>query len=168
MQPQSPWRRAGAFVRSVLPAEPAHWLILIGSTLFYISLNIHWWSGPLPPAAESYSWRIRTAAITRLFLLAGTAGYYLCFVSRRKRGYFPFFLALAPAAIALAAMAALAFSWEEVARGQRSVIGQTLGPDFVWHGEVIKALLTDFTAGFWAAALGFALVVVFLLLYRAG
>jgi membrane protease YdiL (CAAX protease family) len=160
--------RAGAFVRSVLPAEPAHWLILIGSTLFYISLNIRWWSGPLPPAAESYSWRLRTAAISRLFLLAGAAGYYLCFVSRRKRTYFPFFLMLVPAAIALVVMVALGFSWEERASGRGSVIAQTVAPGLVWPGETIKALLTGFSAGFWAAALGLVLVVAFLLLYRAG
>jgi membrane protease YdiL (CAAX protease family) len=155
-------------VRSVLPAEPAHWLILIGSTLFYISLNIRWWSGPLPPAAESYYWRIRTAAITRLFLIAGAAGYYLCFVSRRKRGYFPFFLALVPSAITLVAMAALAHSWVEEASGQDSVIGRTLAHEFVWTGKALRALFQGFSVGFWAAALGFVLVAVFLLLYRAG
>jgi membrane protease YdiL (CAAX protease family) len=168
MPSPSPWRRAGAFVRSVLPAEPAHWLILIGSTLFYISLNIRWWSGPLPPAAESYVWRVRTEAITRLFLLAGAAGYYLCFVSRRKRGYFAFFLALVSSAIVLVAMVALAFSWIEGSIWQGSVIGQTIAREFVWAGEVFKAVFADFIAGFWAAALGFALVVVFLMLYRAG
>ncbi len=111
---------------------------------------------------------MRAAAISRLFLLAGGAGYYLCFVSRRKRGYFPFFLTLVPAAFALAVMVALAFSWVEGSGGQRSVIAQTVPLNLVWPGETIKALLADFSAGFWAAALGFVLVVVFLLLYRAG
>jgi membrane protease YdiL (CAAX protease family) len=168
MPSPSPWRRAGAFVRSVLPAEPAHWLILIGSTLFYVSLNIRWWSGPLPPAAESYAWRVRTEAFTRLFLLAGAAGYYLCFVSRRKRGYFPFFLSLVPAAITLAVMVALAFSWLEGSIWQGSVIGQNIAREFVWTGAVFKAVFADYIAGFWAAALGFVLIVVFLMLYRAG
>jgi len=160
--------RAGAFVRSVLPAEPAHWLILIGSTLLFIATSLRWWSGPLPLAAETYSGRTRAHAIARLFLLAGAAGYYLCFVSRRKQGYFPFFLTLVPPAITLVAMVAVAFSWVEKASGQVSVIGQTVAHEFVWPGGTFKAVFADFSAGFWAAALGSVLVVAFLLLYRAG
>src|SRR5271155_4964138 len=93
--------RAGAFVRSVLPAEPAHWLMLVGSTLLFISANLRWWAGPFPRYTETHLWRNYEYLVSRLLVVAGAAGYYLCFIRRKVRSYYPFQLVFLPTAILL-------------------------------------------------------------------
>jgi membrane protease YdiL (CAAX protease family) len=160
--------RAGAFVRSVLPAEPAHWLILIGSTLLYISPNLHWWTGPVPPAVESYSWRFRARLITRLLVVSGAAGYFLSFVPRKRQSYFPFQFVFFPAAIALITMAALGASWIAGPNGEISVIARATDARYFWHLDVLKNFAMDFGTAFWVAGLGFVLVAVFFVMLRLG
>jgi membrane protease YdiL (CAAX protease family) len=158
--------RAGAFVRSVLPAEPAHWLILVSSTLLFLSANLRWWSGPLPSAAESFEWRIRAASFSRFFVIAGAAGYYLCFVPPKRRSFLPVFLTLAPAIVVLIAMTTLAVSWATGSSAYVSVIGQVAG--FAWHTENFKTLVTGFDIGFWAPAIGLVLMAVVFVLRHMG
>lgn len=166
MSARSFFWRAGAFVRGVLPAEPAHWLILVGSTLLFISANLRWWSGPLPAEAEWFDWRMRAASFSRLFLIGGAAGYYLCFVPAKRRSFLPVFLTLVPAVVALIAMTTLAVSWATGSSGYVSAIDQAAG--FAWRGRDFKTLVTGFNMGFWTAVIGLVLVAVVFVLRRMG
>lgn len=168
MPAESVARRAGAFVRSILPAEPAHWLMLVGSTLLYISADLHWWSGPIPHAVESYSWRLAASLITRLLVVAGAAGYYLSFVRRTRQSYYPFQFVFFPAAIVLITMATLGASWFAGPDGQISVIARATDIAYFWHLDVLKSFAMDFGLGFQCAFLGLVLVAVFFVMLRTG
>jgi hypothetical protein len=100
--------RAGAFVRSVLPAEPAHWLILVGSTLLYISANLRWWAGPIPLGASTYRWQLLVGLFSCLLIVAGAAGFYLSFVPRISRSSRPFYVVFVSAGIVFTVMIGLA------------------------------------------------------------
>jgi membrane protease YdiL (CAAX protease family) len=168
MPAESVARRAGAFLRSILPAEPAHWLMLVGSTLLYISADVHWWSGPIPHAVESYSWRLGANLITTLLVVAGAAGYYLSFVRRKRQSYYPFQFVFLPAAIVLITMATLGASWFGGPGGQISVIATATDTAYFLHLEVLKSFAMDFGLGFQCAFLGLVLVGVFFVMLRTG
>ena len=165
MPAKSPAWRAGAFVRSVLPAEPAHWLILVGSTLLFISTSLRWWSGPLPAAANSYSWRVRAVWVPILFRVAGAISYYLCLVPRRKAGQGLFYAVFVAAGGTLLAMGTLGVSW---LAGTMSVIDTTARSAYWWRLHTLKLLTTDFSVGFWAPTLGLLLVAIFCAMYCTG
>jgi membrane protease YdiL (CAAX protease family) len=142
--------------------------MLVGSTLLYISADLRWWSGLLPHAAESYSLRIRAGLITRLLLVAGSGGYYLCFVRRNKRSRFPFYIVFIPPLFAFAAVTGLGAYWITAPGGQISIIAQATDKLYFWHAGALKSLMMGFGTGFWIAGLGFLLVVIFSVLLYLG
>jgi membrane protease YdiL (CAAX protease family) len=168
MPDESPSERAGAFVRSVLPAEPAHWLMLVGATLLLISANLVWWSGPLPAEAESFVWRVRVVMFSRLFLISGAAAYYLCLVRSKGRGDIPFLLTLVPAAAAAAVMLGLPLSWTARLGGRISVIERAPGYIVTGFADVIRTLLKGLDIGFWLPTLGCVLVAIVFVMCRTG
>jgi membrane protease YdiL (CAAX protease family) len=156
--------RAGDFVRSVLPAEPAHWLILVGSTLLYISANLQWLPG-------SFQYYVRPQPVgiflcTRLLLVSGAAGFYLALVPRRSQSFRAFAWVFGPALIAFAMIAAYAFTHPLSMGTSISVIERSAGSSYFWHPDTLKQFAMQFCLGFWMAVVGFLLVVAFLMLLR--
>jgi membrane protease YdiL (CAAX protease family) len=168
MPAESVARRAGAFLRSILPAEPAHWLILVGSTLLFISANLRWWAGPFPHYTETHLWRTYEYLVSRLLVVAGAAGYYLCFIRRKVRSYYPFQLVFLPTAIVLMTVMKLAYSWFTGPGGRVSVIAEATGEAYLLQSGALKEFALDFGTGFWIAGFGFVLVAVFLTLLYVG
>src|SRR5258708_4026527 len=90
-------RRLGAFVRSVIPADPTQLIFLVGVVLLFVSSRVPWWpsellksSGLLGQTAEgNYEPpRLRTIIILSMLpiLFGGLAGYFFCFWSSKKIG----------------------------------------------------------------------------------
>jgi membrane protease YdiL (CAAX protease family) len=73
-----------AFVRSVLPSSPAHWLLLLGSTLLFVSRDVRWWPPDLLFAEGLRTWALSARAVAWTFVAAGAAGYYLAFLGRER------------------------------------------------------------------------------------
>lgn len=84
-----------AFVRSVLPAEPAQLLLLAGATLLFISPEMRWWPRPtdaslravhsLPSWGSALTlWASLVRILSLPILAAGSIGYFACF--RRNLG----------------------------------------------------------------------------------
>lgn len=96
------------------------------------------------------------------------AGYYLCFVPRKKRGYFPFYLAFVFAGISLAAMIVLGSSWLSDAGFGMSIIENTTSAISLDKVPALGTLVRDFHIGFWLSLLGLALLAIFFAMYRTG
>src|SRR5271169_6290284 len=168
MSSQSRARRAGAFVRSVLPAEPAHWLILVGSTLLFISGHLWWWVGSTPSSARNSLLGIYEFLVIPTFVLSGATGYYLCFVRRKTSGHYPFLLVLLPAAGGLAALAAIGYSWFTGLEGPVSVVAEATDKEYFLHSDILRKFGMDFGLGYWLAASGLVLSFAFFALLRLG
>jgi membrane protease YdiL (CAAX protease family) len=88
-----PHGRLVAFLRSVLPAEPAQLLFLAGVTFLFISPELPWWpanasrwdSFRLSLSLSSFiTWIYMVRGLSLPLVAVGAAGYFACF--RRLRG----------------------------------------------------------------------------------
>jgi hypothetical protein len=163
--------RAGAFVRSVLPAEPAHWLILLGSTLLFISAGLPWWQDSMP-----YGWlgwvttqrTVRIYCLARLLVVSGAASFYLTLVPRKSRSGLPFYFVYVPASVMVVVMLSFGFVAVTGRSEQGSVIAQVTDPAYLVRRNTFKSLATGFGPGLWIAVLGLVLVTIFCLRLRRG
>ncbi len=76
--------RAGAFVRSVLPAELSHWLILLGSTFLFISQHLRWWPEAVGSNYVPFLWASFATLLSWPLVAAGAAGYYACLLPMQR------------------------------------------------------------------------------------
>ena len=100
--------------------------------------------------------------------IAGMAGYYLCFVPRKKRGYFPFYLAFVLVGISWSAMIVLGSSWLSDAGFGASIIEKTTSAISLDRVPALGTLIRDFHIGFWLSLFGLALLAIFFAMYRTG
>jgi membrane protease YdiL (CAAX protease family) len=157
-------RRAAAFVRSCFPADPASWLLLLGATFQFISLNLRWW-----PQSDYYSKPLLWAGCSYLVSLpicvAGVTAYYLGLVGGKKPTRRLLDSILLPAAIGLFANVIVAFFWFRDAGEPAYFVGQLPGAPGLWEPRILLALAVNLGTGFQFASLGFILVASFYVLY---
>lgn len=157
--------RAGVFVRSVLPAEPAHWLILVGSILLFISHYLRWWpdSGLLRSLHHFAEWYAYVGPATLLFTLGGAIGLYMCLVRCSKQNAYPLIAVLLPGTFVLVVIAAAACHWfaglDSVQSALLNVTGQRAPGIFASMKPV-----TELGPGFEFAALGLLFMACFVVL----
>jgi membrane protease YdiL (CAAX protease family) len=78
-------KRAAEFLRSVIPADPAQLLFLVGIVCLVIAPHLRWWPAGVPISPEHLTeWLGRQAQTIGIFLLfpimfASVAGYFVCF-----------------------------------------------------------------------------------------
>jgi membrane protease YdiL (CAAX protease family) len=159
-------RQAGAFLRSVVPAEPAQWLLLIGSTLLLISHRLPW----LSRFASLYSpagarWEAYAYLLSWPLLFAGVGGYYLALVpGKRPTRRLVYWVLVPGAADIIAIIVAAHFRLAAPDQPFTSVLEQT---DPRWWDELARTVL-NLGSGIAFASAGVILVVVFLVLMRRG
>jgi membrane protease YdiL (CAAX protease family) len=102
--------------------------------------------------------------MTRPFLIAGGAGYYLCFVRRKLRSFYPFLFVFLPGAIGLIAITMVGLSWFGGPEGQVSILEKATDNAYPWRLDIFKDVAMGLGPGYWIAAFGLALVAVFFVL----
>jgi membrane protease YdiL (CAAX protease family) len=161
-------KRAGAFLRSILPAESAHWLLLFGSTFLFISQHLRWWPKPVLYSASQYEWRIHVYLMAFILLMAGAAGYYVSFLRCRRPVLRLFTLVLLPTLASLLAIPFVGAVWfpDEIGLGKFGLGSVNSSINDYW--PAIPHLLTNLGPGLQFAATGFLLIAIFTVLLKRG
>src|SRR5271169_4237339 len=102
-------RRAAAFIRTCLPADPSSWLLLLGATFLFISLNLRWWPISSFNGYRTMIWAGFSRMMSLPILAAGVMGYYLAFVGCKRPSRRLLDSVLLPAGAGLAAILIAAF-----------------------------------------------------------
>jgi membrane protease YdiL (CAAX protease family) len=158
--------RLGSFVRSVLPAEPAHWLMLVGSTLLFISASLRWWDDS--NLYDDYRERLTIYVFARLLVVAGATAFYLTLVPRRSRSRLPFYGVFVSAGLMYLFSAGLVFVRLSGSASPLSVVSRTTDKVHTLRVAILAGATTDYGAGFWVAAVGLVLLAAFCVLLGMG
>lgn len=102
-------RQVGGFLRSVVPAEPAQWLLLVGSTFLFISHQLVWWSHPDPYSRPVVDWTIYAFVLSLPLVVTGAAGYHVALLPCRRPARRLFYWVLLPSAVDILAIIEFAF-----------------------------------------------------------
>ncbi|MGA7853194.1 MAG: type II CAAX endopeptidase family protein [Candidatus Acidiferrales bacterium] len=161
-------KRLGAFIRTLLPADPSSWLLLFGATLFFIAHSLRWW-----PRSGSYSYRpLLWAGCTYLISLpifaAGVVAFYLGLVGSKKTARRLFDSVLLPVAIGLLANLVVAFFWFRDIGEPAYFVTQLHGTAHLWQPHVLLSLTKNLHTGFQLTSIGFILVAVLCILCSWG
>jgi membrane protease YdiL (CAAX protease family) len=161
-------KRFGAFVRTLLPADPSSWLLLFGATFFLISHSLRWW-----PRSSSYPYRpLLWAGCTFLISLpifaAGVTAFYLGLVGSKKTARRLLDSVLLPVIISLLANLTVAFFWFRDAGEPASFVTQLPGTARLWQPNVLLSLTENLGTGFQLTSIGFILVAALFILYSRG
>lgn len=159
-------RQAGAFLRSVIPAEPAQWLLLIGSTLLVISHRLPWWSR----FASAYSptgasWGTYVYLLSWPLLFTGVAGYYLALVPSKHATRRLFYWVLIPSAADIIAIIVAAYFRLPAPNQPFTSVLERTNPE---RWNEFPRIVLNLGSGIAFASAGMILVVVFLVLVRRG
>jgi membrane protease YdiL (CAAX protease family) len=160
MEPAPFATRAGAFVRSVMPAEPAHWLLLLGAMCLFICQHLRWW----PEQHWTPSWVSLATVLAFAFVLASAGAYYAALVPSTRSGRLltiSILTALATFAT-IAGIAAFFFS---------DVLGLSNRPSLIIdggsdYGSAILHVIPRLGLGAGFALAGIFLMLVFLRLFK--
>jgi membrane protease YdiL (CAAX protease family) len=156
-------RRAAAFIRTCLPADPSSWLLLSGATFLFISQNLRWW-----PQSDYYFKPFLWAGCSYLMSLpicaAGVTAYYLGLVGFKKPARRLLDSILLPAAIGLSTNLIVAFWFRDVGE-PAYFVGQLPGAHGLWDSRILLALAVNLGTGFQFASIGFILMASFYVLY---
>lgn len=157
-------RRLGALVRTVFPSDPSSWLLLLGATFLFISLNLRWW----PRTGSSYFkpllWAGSSYLISLPILAAGAVGYYVGLVGCKRPARRLLDSVLLPVAVSLLAHLIVAFFWFRDVGEPADFINQLTGGPHLWQPRVLKSLAMNLSTGFRFTSIGFILTAIFLVL----
>ena len=159
-------KRVIAFARSVLPAEPAHFLLLLGATFLFIAHSLRW-SPFREPGVQYLLWASDVSLMTLLIVVSGAAAGYVCLVPTKRPLRRLVFAVLLPALVALVAIPLVGFVWfsDVLDFGGDTIHSIIEQPDP--HRRAIPMLLANLGPGLQVATAGFVLVGIFaVLLYR--
>jgi membrane protease YdiL (CAAX protease family) len=161
-------RRFGALVRTVFPSDPSTWLLLLGATFLFISLNLRWWPWAGSTHFRPLLWVAYSYVMSLPILAAGTMGYYVGLVGceRPKRRLLDSILL--PAAISLSAHLIVAFFWFRDTGEPARFVSQLHGDFHLWTPRVVWSLAVNLSTGFQFASIGFVLTTVFFVLLMWG
>ena len=104
-------RRSGAIARSVLPADPSSWLLLLGAIFLFISHNLAWWPRSISNLYRTVEWAGYSHTMSLPILAAGIVAYHLAFLGAKNPARRLLDSVLLPAAVGLVANLVLAFLW---------------------------------------------------------
>jgi membrane protease YdiL (CAAX protease family) len=157
-------KRLGAFIRTLLPADPSSWLLLFGATFFFIAHSLRWW-----PRSSSYSyrpllWAGGSYVMSLPILAAGAMGYYVGLVGCKRPKRRLFDSVLLPVAVSLLAHLIVAFFWFRDTGEPAHFVTQLQGTPRLWQPDVLLSLTMNLDTGFQFASIGFVLTAVFLIL----
>jgi membrane protease YdiL (CAAX protease family) len=161
-------RRAAAFIRTCLPADPSSWLLLVGSTLLFISLSLRWWALSSFNNYRTIIWAGYSRAMSLPIFAAGVMGYYLAFVGCKNPARRLLDSVLLPTAASLVANLIVAFFWFRDEGEPAHFATQLPGPAHLWEPRIVLSLAVSLGTGFQFASIGFILVAVFFVLYSWG
>jgi len=172
--PSDSGKRVVAFVRSVLPAEPAHFLLLLGATFLFIAHGLRWWVSPRAIARSPWvdssgfdfpHWVNYVAIMALPMWAAGAAAGFVCLLPARRALRRLMFAVLLPAFATLLMIPIVGAIWfpEEVGLFYQSVndTGNRLP-------QAILTVLRSLGPGLQIAATGFILVAIFTALFSRG
>jgi len=166
MDPPDLPTRAGKFFRSLLPAQPADWLLLLGSTCLFIAQHLRWW--PVRGALGHGIWPAIASAMCFPFVFAGAAGYYVALLPCQKPVRRILLTVLLPSLVSLLAIPAVGLIRYSDNLGLENIVLDSVfrtGGDY-WRA--IPQLLVNLGPGLQYAATGFLLVTVFTFLVSRG
>jgi len=161
-------RRSGAIARSVLPADPTSWLLLLGAIFLFISRNLAWWPRSISNLYRTVEWAGYSHTMSLPILAAGIVGYYLALVGAKNPARRLLDSVLLPAAVGLVANLVLAFLWFGDVVEPAHFLNQPPDIHQLWEPRVLRTLAANLGAGFQFASVGFILVAVFFILYIWG
>jgi len=160
-------RRAAAFIRSCLPADPSSWLLLLGATLLFICHSLRWW-----PQSGYYSaplfWATCAYLMSLPILAAGVVAFYLGLIGFKKPARRLLDSVLLPAAASLIANLLVALFWFRDVGEPAHFVNQLPGTPHPWKPRVLLALAANLGTGFQFASVGFILIATFFVLYSWG
>ena len=160
-------KQFGAFVRSILPAEPASWLLLCGSTFLFISQSLPWWTRHLV-----VDWQFRlpagyAAVLSLPLLVAGAAGYHVAFLWSERPATRLFRWTLLPALASIVGVAlAVGVWWAGPAPTSGSIL-EPSGGVLQWIRRAVQ-FAANLGTGLKFSVAGLILVVVFFCLLVGG
>jgi membrane protease YdiL (CAAX protease family) len=158
-------RRAAAFIRTCLPAEPASWLLLLGATFLFICNRLRWWPRPGFYPSTPYLWEGSIYLLSAPILAAGIAACYLGLVGFRNPARRLLDSVLVPAAMGLLATVIVVFFWFRDVGERAYFVAQFHGAAHLWNPRILLALVVNLGTGFQFASIGFILLAAFFVLY---
>jgi membrane protease YdiL (CAAX protease family) len=161
-------RRAAAFIRTCLPADPSSWLLLVGATFLFISHNLRWWPQSSSYFSNPVTWGICAFLMSFPILAAGAAACYLGLLGSKNPARRLLDSVLLPAATSLLAILIVAFFWFRNIGEPAYFVSQLPGRSHLWDPHIFLALAVNLGTGFQLASLGFILVAAFFILYSWG
>lgn len=161
-------RRAGEFVRGILPADRSHWLLLVGATFLLISPSLRWWSEGSLSRPLFMDWRGYCTLLLLPVLAAGSMAYYLAFVGCKKPLRRLLDSVLLPACASLIAVVAVGFYAFQGAVDPQNFAEHSVIETDGWNAHDVLHLAANLGSGFEFAGAGIVLVAVFARLLFGG
>lgn len=172
--PSDSGKRIVGFVRSVLPAERAHFLLLFGATFLFIAHGLRWWVSPQAIARSPWvdssgfdfpRWVNYVAIMALPMWAAGAAAGFVCLVPVRRplrRLVFAILLPTSAALLMIPIVGAVRFP-EEV-----GLFYQSVNETNNRMPQAILTVLRSLGPGLQIAATGCILIVIFTVLFSWG
>ena len=154
-------------MRNVLPSQPAHWLLVFGSTFLFISQHLAWWPAQLPEP-RPFLWAARAVLLGLPLLFAGAAGYRVALLPCQRPVRRLVMTVLLPSIASIIAIALVGLIWYPDELGlSKFLLGSTMTtPLDYWRA--VPDLLMNLGLGSRFAATGVLLVVIFMTLVGRG
>jgi uncharacterized protein len=162
--PQSLLPRIVLFLRSVMPADPWHWVFLLGTILVFISPRLAWvplkiinsvgvqWSRLPSEDTNGVVAQLRASLVP--IVVAGLISGYLCFWAGRRQLWRLLLGVICPSALGLVLIVAEFFNWTH---GARSLFGR---PQAVIIYDWLRVSAKLMPTGTYICTLGLFLVTV--------
>jgi len=161
-------RRAAAFIRTCLPADPTSWLLLLGSTFLIISISLRWWPVSSFNSYKTIIWAGYSRMMSLPIVAAGATGCYLAFIPRKKPARRLLDSVLLPAAAGLVANLTVAFFRFRGVGEPAHFVAQLPGPPHLWEPRILTSMAVSLGTGFQFTSIGFILIAAFFVLYSWG
>lgn len=161
-------RNAARVARSVLPAEPEHFLLLVGSVLLYISPRLGWWIPSSSPVWELRRWLPWVTVLGIPLEFAGAAAAYVALLRCERPLRKLVLLVLLPSIAGLIAIPAVGLFYFPDELGVAKLLPSSIFDSRADYWRALPQLVVNLGFGFRVAVAGFLCVALFALLARRG
>ena len=161
-------RNAARVARSVLPAEPEHFLLLLGAILLYISPRLAWWNSSPSPTWEIRRWLPFVTVLGLPLEFAGAAAARVALLRCERPVRKLILLALLPSVASLIAIPSVGLFYFSNEIGLSNYLPNSIFESSEDYWRAIPHLLDNLGFGFRVAVAGFLCVALFAFLYRRG
>ena len=154
-------------MRNVLPSQPAHWLLLFGSTFLFISQHLAWWPVQLPEP-RPFLWAAHAVLLSLPLVFAGAASYRVALLPCQRPVRRLVMTVLLPSLASIIAIASVGLIWYPDELGlSKFLLGSAMTtPLDYWRA--VPNLLMNLGLGSLAAATGVLLVAICTVLVGRG